>query len=134
MSVSRRPLPHLHLTAAILVAMLAVLSTSMAGGYDSDWNERSRRTDLRASHNAWRGGSSLVRRLVALPQSSGARAEPIGALHTTVHHIAISSTTANVASDTASARAERRIRVDASRASRAALLKTSALPPPCARA
>ncbi|RLS63914.1 MAG: hypothetical protein DWH97_09175 [Planctomycetota bacterium] len=134
MPQSRRPLPHLHLTAAILVAMLAVLSTSMAGGYDSNWNERARRTDLRASNASWRGGSNLVRRLVALPELGGARVPQIGALHTTVHHIAVSSTTANVVSNTALARAQRRIQVDASRACRAALLKTSALPPPCARA
>jgi hypothetical protein len=113
----RRPNPHLRLTAAILVAMLAAL----AGGLAADSAEtRTRRAEL---HSALR----FV--VVSDDASPDTRTSGVTALAPAVDiHSAL---TALIASDSSSVRAERSLRRLAAH-SRAALLKTTALPPPLA--
>jgi hypothetical protein len=117
MSTARTPNPHLRLTAAILVAVLAAL----AGGFASDGSDpRARRAELQSTlrlvvvADDVRAGSlaDASRSLARLGEAHGAQA-------------------ALVASDTSSVRAEQSIRRIAAHA-RTALLKTSALPPPLA--
>ena len=117
MRAARNPNPHLRLTAAILVAVLAAL----AGGFVSDSaDSRARRAELQSTlrlvvvADDVRAGSlaDAGRSLARLGEAHGAQA-------------------ALVASDTSSVRAEQSIRRIAAHA-RTALLKTSALPPPLA--
>jgi len=121
---TRRSNPHLRLTAAILVAMLAAL----AGALDTDKNNaslaRARRSE---AHSAL---SALG--IVSVPLGTPARDGLVAAIRAAHIEIVASSGSANLASGTADARAERRSRLDASRASRACALRTTALPPPVA--
>lgn len=114
MDLVRRNHPHLRLTAAILVAMLAAL----AGGLAADASEsRARRLEL---HSALR--------LVAaddVEQTSSAPHARCLASATDSH----AEVAALVASDRSAHRAERALRRTAAH-SRAALLRTTALPPP----
>ena len=119
MSATVRTTPHLRLTAAILVAMLAAL----AGSVDGDGLERSRRSELQTLI----GGL----RLVSVPDSAPARAHLAAAIRAVSARGSI-ELTCEGAADRAELRASRRERLDASRASGAALLRTTALPPPIA--
>lgn len=119
MSATVRSTPHLRLTAAILVAMLAAL----AGSVDGDGLERSRRSELQTLI----GGL----RLVSVPDSAPERVDLAAAIRAASRRSLIDLTTGD-AGDRAELRASRRERLDASRASGAALLRTTALPPPIA--
>jgi hypothetical protein len=119
MRVSVRTTPHLRLTAAILVAMLAAL----AGTADGDSLERSRRAELQTLI----GGL----RLVSIPDDAPARVHLAAAIRATSAR-SVADPTNDDAGDRAELRASRRERLDASRASGAALLRTTALPPPIA--
>lgn len=119
MSVSVRTTPHLRLTAAILVAMLAAL----AGPADGDGLERSRRAELQTLI----GGL----RLVSIPEAAPARVHLAAAIRATSARSLLDPANLD-AGDRSELRASRRERLDASRASGAALLRTTALPPPIA--
>ena len=119
MRVSVRTTPHLRLTAAILVAMLAAL----AGAGDSEGLERSRRTELQTLI----GGL----RLVSIPDDAPQGVHLTAAIRATSAR-SLSDLTNDDAGNRAELRASRRERLDASRASGAALLRTTALPPPIA--
>jgi hypothetical protein len=119
MSASVRTTPHLRLTAAILVAMLAAL----AGAADGDSLERSRRAELQTLI----GGL----RLVSVPSDAPECVHLTAAIRATSARSLLDLTTDD-AGDRAELRASRRERLDASRASGAALLRTTALPPPIA--
>ena len=119
MSATVRANPHLRLTAAILVAMLAAL----AGSVDGDGLERSRRSELQTLI----GGL----RLVSVPDSAPARVHLAAAIRAASAR-SLSDLTSDDAGDRAELCASRRERLDASRASGAALLRTTALPPPIA--
>lgn len=117
MAPVRRCNPHLRLTAAIIVAMLAAL----AGGFASDASDgRTRRSDLQSALRlavvsddaSSRGRQDHARSLVCAVEAHGALA-------------------ALVASDRSDTRAEHSLRRLAAHA-RAALLRTTALPPPTA--
>jgi hypothetical protein len=117
MPFPRRSTPHLRLTAAIIIAMLAAL----AGGIAADSAEsRTRRSDL---HSALR----LV--VVADDASRNGHAEQAHGLARAVE--VHGAAAALLASDSSSVRAERTLRRLAAHA-RTALLKTTALPPPVA--
>lgn len=117
--------PHLRLTAAILVAMLAAL----AGGLDvasgerqaQAQGERARRSEIVV------GGLRLVACDDHAPQL-----HLVAGLRAVRFHEAVAPTADDAASGCAPARAERRARLDASRASGASLLRTTVLPPPAA--
>jgi hypothetical protein len=117
MTALRRSNPHLRLTAAILVAMVAALTGALAA--DSA-DGRTRRGELQTalrlvvvSDEAQTGlGSAGALRLLAAVDLHDARA-------------------ALIASDSSSVRAERSLRRVAAHA-RAATLQTTALPPPLA--
>ena len=120
MTPSIRSNPHLRLTAAILVAMLAAL----AGSLDGDGVERTRRSEIQTLI----GGL----RLVSVPEAAPASRTLAAVIAATrANDIALASA-ATTAADRADLRALRRERLDASRASGAALLRTTALPPPIA--
>ncbi|MEY3142109.1 MAG: hypothetical protein RLY21_602 [Planctomycetota bacterium] len=117
MTAFRRSNPHLRLTAAILVAMLAAL----AGGLASESADaRARRAEL---HSALRFVVVSDDATVDTRTSSVIALAPAVDIH--------SARTALLASDNSSVRAERSLRRLAAH-SRAALLKTTALPPPMA--
>ena len=117
MTAPRRSNPHLRLTAAILVAMIAAL----AGGLAAEASEaRARRAEL---HSALRFVVVSDDAAVDTRSSPVAALAPAGDIH--------SARTALVVSDSSSLRAERSLRRIAAH-SRAALLKTTALPPPIA--
>ena len=120
---TRRSNPHLRLTAAILVAMLA----APAGALDTDNNAALARARRSAAHSAL---SALG--IVSVPLGPPARDGLVAAIRAAHIEIVASSGSANLASGTADARAERRSRLDSSRASRACALRTTALPPPVA--
>jgi hypothetical protein len=113
MNELRRSTPHLRLTAAILVAMLAAL----AGSLDADGSERNRR------------GEALpgVLRLVATP---GERSEQ----HPILASAALPGRQAprleGLPQGDPCSRAAARVRLDASRASGLSLLQTTSMPPP----
>jgi len=119
MSASVRTTPHLRLTAAILVAMLAAL----AGSVDGEGLERGRRSEL----HTLIGGL----RLVSVPDSAPARVHLAAAIRAASARGSLEPSPEGAA-DRAELRAGRRERLDASRASGAALLRTTALPPPIA--
>jgi hypothetical protein len=114
---SRRTLPPLRLTAAILVALFA----AVVAGFDGDPTERARRAELQASIGALR--------LVSLPEGSHAAVRETN-LAAVTPATSVCAAAARLASDTPSARAARRERLDASGAARNARLLSSALPPP----
>jgi hypothetical protein len=123
MLLNGRANPHLRLTAAILVAMLAALAGGYDGGFDGERGERTRRGNLQS----FVGGLRLVSVGDDAPRvhlAEGLRAVRFDAVAAPAVDLA--------ASGTAGARAELRARLDASRASGAALLRTTALPPPVA--
>jgi hypothetical protein len=112
---SRVSHPHLRLTAAILVAVIAAL----AGGFAMDTSEaRARRAEL---HSSLRLAVLADDADVALHANGGHALERLGEAH--------EARAALIASDTSGARAERSIRRLAAHA-RAAVLRTTALPPP----
>ena len=111
--------PHLRLTAAILVAMLAAL----AGSFDREGTERTRRSEL----HTLVGGL----RLVSVPDDRG-QAHLVADLRAVRADEARSLVVEGPVLRTADARAAMRGRLDRSRASGAALLRTTALPPPVA--
>jgi hypothetical protein len=116
MTALRRSNPHLRLTAAILVAMIAAL----AGGLSAESADtRARRAELR----------SALRLVVITDEEPGIRSSETGprALSFDLH----AKRAALIASDSSSVRAERSLRRIAAHA-RAALLKTTTLPPPMA--
>jgi hypothetical protein len=117
MTALRRSNPHLRLTAAILVAMIAAL----AGGLSAESADtRARRAELR----------SALRLVVITDEAQpGIRSSETGprALSFDLH----AKRAALIASDSSSVRAERSLRRIAAHA-RAALLKTTTLPPPMA--
>ncbi|MGA1223465.1 MAG: hypothetical protein ACO31E_02730 [Phycisphaerales bacterium] len=112
--------PHLRLTAAILVAMLAALS----GSLDSDGGERTRRSEVQTLI----GGLRLVS-ISEHAAPTGAHDADYGAAHLTAR---VCGTARVLTADRPEQRAQRRARLDASRASGASLLRTTALPPPTA--
>jgi hypothetical protein len=120
MHPSARTNPHLRLTAAILVAMMAAL----AGSLDADGAERARRSEIQTLI----GGL----RLVSIPEAAPARSTLAAVIAATRASDLVVASAAHTASDRADLRALRRERLDASRASGAALLRTTALPPPIA--
>lgn len=120
MSPSVRANPHLRLTAAILVAMLAAL----AGSLDGDGVERTRRSEIQTLI----GGL----RLVSVPEAAPSTCTLAAVIAATRSSGLSLESAATHASDRADLRALRRERLDASRASGAALLRTTALPPPIA--
>lgn len=113
MPLTGRP-HHLRLTAAILAALIA----AMAGGLDE--TPRGRRGDLPAALGTLR----IV--VCDGPVASASPALALGALESAAPLCAAST------EPTAAARALRRERLDRSRASGAALLRTTSLPPPLA--
>jgi hypothetical protein len=117
MSAARRSNPHLRLTAAILVAMLAAL----AGGVVADSSDtRSRRAEL-----------NTALRLVVVSDEVHAGIRSSGETNLSAAVEIHDARAALIASDTSSVRAERSLRRVGAHA-RAALLKTTALPPPLA--
>jgi len=120
MRVSVRTTPHLRLTAAILVAMLAAL----AGSLDGEGTERTRRNEVQTLL----GGL----RLVSVPEATPASRSLAAVIAATHANDRADESTATNASDRADLRALRRDRLDRSRASGSALLRTTALPPPIA--
>jgi hypothetical protein len=117
MTSSRRPNPHLRLTAAILVAMLAAL----AGGLAAESTEtRARRAEL---HSALRFVVVSDDATADIRSGCDVLSAPCADRH--------GALSALVASDGSAKRAERSVRRAAAHA-RAALLKTTALPPPLA--
>lgn len=119
MSGTARSNPHLRLTAAILVAMMAAL----AGSFDGEGLERSRRHDL---HTVMGG-----LRLVSVPDDRG-QAHMVAGLRAVRADEAQTIVVDGPIRRTADARAAMRGRIDRSRATGAALLRTTALPPPIA--
>lgn len=117
MSRLGRPNPHLRLTAAILVAVLAAL----AGGFAADGAEpRARRAELQSALRF------VIERDDARPMArTAARAMRASAVDAHAAHAA------TVASDRSGVRAEHSLRRMAAHA-RGARLKTTALPPPMA--
>ena len=112
---ARRTIPHLRLTAAILVAMLAAL----AGGLDSENSEqRARRAQL---------NSAL--RLVSIAPAAVDHAHVTIALNTRQTFTRLDGVSNDHAPDAATSRASRLTR-RAAGTSRAFTLQTSALPPP----
>lgn len=124
MSPSRRHLPHLRLTAAILVAMLAAI----AAGFDADTRasaERARRAELQPALGSLR----LVGLLVSLPESAMAAvhaADPAACATAST----VCAAAASLVGDDALARAIRRGRLERACGSRVARLLASSLPPP----
>jgi hypothetical protein len=119
MNFVRRNNPHLRLTAAILVAVLAALAGGIAADPTGTSDPRSRRLEL---------GSVL--RLVVTDEARRAETgvhPPCLACVVTSH----AKVAAMAASDRSDNRAERALRRLAAH-SRAAQLKTTALPPPLA--
>lgn len=117
MSTLRRSNPHLRLTAAILVAMLAALAGGLAA---ESADTRARRAEL---HSALRFVVVSDDAAADTRTSAATALAPAVDLH--------SARTALIASDASSVRAERSLRRLAAH-DRAALLKTTALPPPLA--
>ncbi|MBI1302350.1 MAG: hypothetical protein GC172_00940 [Phycisphaera sp.] len=112
-----RPNPHLRLTAAILVAVLAAL----AGGFAADGADpRTRRAEFQ----------SALRFVIERDDAGTAARTDARALHANAFD-AHAARAATVASDRSGVRAEHSLRRTAS-AARAARLKTTALPPPLA--
>jgi hypothetical protein len=124
MLAATRHNPHLRLTAAILVAVLAALAGGLESGISDDANQRGRRAEHAAALAALK--------FVSLPSANADHAAFVHALGAELPRAPLSVAGSILAFDTAEIRALRRERLDASRASRAALLKTTALPPPMA--
>lgn len=131
MTSLHRSTPHLRLTAAILVAMLAAIAAGLESAGDSRSAERNRRGELLSlsGHRAsvLLGGLRLVSCDDSSPRlhlAVGLRAirfdQPLGDLHEAAP------------AGTSELRAHARTRLDASRARGAALLRTIVLPPPAA--
>ena len=120
MSTTLRANPHLRLTAAILVAMLAAL----AGSVDGDGVERTRRAEVQTLI----GGL----RLVSVPDAAPDHAHLAAAIGSVRANSDALRVQGDIASDRAEQRALRRARLDASRPTGASLLRTTALPPPVA--
>ncbi len=121
MPTTRLSNPHLRLTAAILVAVLAAL----AGTLDGENSARGRRGDTQTLI----GGI----RLVSLPDNDLTSAHrAVGLCVVADHRLAVDSQANDRTSTAAPARAAERIRLDSSRAEGAAFLRTTALPPPIA--
>ena len=123
MSSSARTNPHLRLTAAILVAMLAALSGSVDGD-GGDRLARGRRSEVQTLI----GGI----RLVSIPDHTPARAHLAAALDAVRSTDRCEHACSPLTGDRAESRALRSLRHASSRASGAALLRTTALPPPIA--
>lgn len=117
MTALRRSNPHLRLTAAILAAMIAALTGGLsAEGADA----RVRRTELQ----------SALRFVIVTDEShAGDRTDGRQVLASAVDRHG--ERAALIASDSSSVRAERSLRRVAAHA-RAALLRTTTLPPPTA--
>lgn len=122
----RRHLPPLRLTAAILATFTVALFAAVLAGFDDNAAERARRAELQSSLNALR--------LVSLPEPLSQRYSAIGreahSFAAVTPATTVCAAAATLVSDTASARATRRERLDASGAARFARLLASALPPP----
>lgn len=131
MTSLQRSTPHLRLTAAILVAMLAAIAAGLESTGEGRSAERNRRGELLTLSgrraNVLLGGLRLVTCDDSSPRlhlAVGLRAvrfdRPLSDLHEAAP------------ADTAELRAHARVRLDASRARGAALLRTTVLPPPAA--
>lgn len=123
MSLTVRSNPHLRLTAAILVAMLAALSGSVDGD-GGDRLVRGRRSEVQTLI----GGI----RLVSIPDDAPARAHLAAAIDAVRKTEGRESVLCPLTADRAESRALRTLRHASSRASGPALLRTTALPPPIA--